>query len=304
MQQHHDGHAKEQHLVLVGACYMDTILSVPHFPEEDSKLRATSLSVRRGGNCPNSLEVLQQLLRSSAGISSGSNSDDKAAAATPAFSGLQAGRGTRIQAHLVSPLPGRASAATAQIKSSFGARQGPDGIDFSRCLYREGHEAPASSYVLRSAATGSRTVVNHNDLPDMTVEEFTAVVESLQADEAERDQGRPRQWWWHFEGRVPDTTLECMRVLRRAYGRGNDGCSSSSDRPGDDNALRISVEVEKPGRQGLRELAAEADVVFYSRSWAEVSDRRASDAARHLLQLTGGMQVGAIQRRGRGAGRE
>lgn len=248
--------------------------SVPHFPEEDSKLRATSLSVRRGGNCPNSLEVLQQLLRTSAdSISSGSKVDDKAAAATPAFSGLQAGCGTRIQAHLVSPLPGRASAATAQIKSSFGAHQGPDSIDFSRCLYRQGHEAPASSYVLRSAATGSRTVVNHNDLPDMTVEEFTAVVESLQADEAERDQGR-RQWWWHFEGRVPDTTLECMRILRRAYGRGNDGgSSSSSDRPGDDDALRISVEVEKPGRQGLRELAAEADVVFYSRSWAEVSDR-------------------------------
>lgn len=33
---------------------------------------------------------------------------------------------------------------------------------------------------------------------------------------------------------------------------------------------RISVEIEKPCREGLPELAAEADVVFYSRSWAEV----------------------------------
>lgn len=33
---------------------------------------------------------------------------------------------------------------------------------------------------------------------------------------------------------------------------------------------QVSVEVEKPGREGLPELAAEADVVFYSRSWAEV----------------------------------
>ena len=33
---------------------------------------------------------------------------------------------------------------------------------------------------------------------------------------------------------------------------------------------RISVEVEKPGRPGLQELAAEADVVFYSKSWANV----------------------------------
>ena len=36
-------------------------------------------------------------------------------------------------------------------------------------------------------------------------------------------------------------------------------------------ASRISVEVEKPRREGLIELAAHADVVFYSRSWAEVS---------------------------------
>jgi len=35
-------------------------------------------------------------------------------------------------------------------------------------------------------------------------------------------------------------------------------------------AVRISVEVEKPARPGLQELAAEADVVFYSKSWAQV----------------------------------
>ena len=32
----------------------------------------------------------------------------------------------------------------------------------------------------------------------------------------------------------------------------------------------ISVEIEKPGREGLSELALEADIVFYSRTWAEV----------------------------------
>ena len=44
-----------------------------------------------------------------------------------------------------------------------------------------------------------------------------------------------------------------MRYLRQA----SPGCT-------------ISVEVEKPGREGLVELAAEANVVFYSRGWAEV----------------------------------
>lgn len=58
----------------------------------------------------------------------------------------------------------------------------------------------------------------------------------------------------HGQGRIPEVTLECMRHLRRRF-----------------PAVRISVEVEKPGRAGLPELAADADVVFYSKSWAQVS---------------------------------
>lgn len=55
------------------------------------------------------------------------------------------------------------------------------------------------------------------------------------------------------QGRIPETTLECIQHLRAHHPRAG-----------------ISVEVEKPGRKGLRDLAREADVVFYSRSWAEV----------------------------------
>ena len=36
--------------------------------------------------------------------------------------------------------------------------------------------------------------------------------------------------------------------------------------------VKISVEVEKPGREGLQDLAALANVVFYSKSWAQVLD--------------------------------
>lgn len=56
-----------------------------------------------------------------------------------------------------------------------------------------------------------------------------------------------------MQGRIPETTLACIHHLRHHLPR-----------------ARISVEVEKPGREGLRDLAKEADVVFYSRSWAEV----------------------------------
>ena len=100
----------------------------------------------------------------------------------------------------------------------------------------------------------------------MTVEEFTAITENLGT----------RATWFHFEvpffkflrlqsfqrnfyiltssqGRIPDVILGCIQYLRRK-------CLS----------VRISVEIEKPGRQGLQELAEAADVVFYSKTWAQV----------------------------------
>ncbi|KAM4056102.1 pfkB family carbohydrate kinase domain-containing protein [Hirsutella rhossiliensis] len=213
-----------QHLVLVGACYLDTILSVPHYPEQDSKLRATSLAIRRGGNCPNTLEVLEQLLDAH------HHRDN-------------------VQAHLVSPLPERSSPATRRIVASFGPRSR---ADLDHCLYRDACSEPASSYIIRSEATGSRTIVNYNLLPEMTAREFEGVVRAFVS--------HPDSWW-HFEGRIPDTTLACIRLLR-------------SHLP----AARISVELEKPGRQGLPELAAEADVVFYSRSWAESRGHQSAEA--------------------------
>ncbi|KAL2266384.1 hypothetical protein VTJ83DRAFT_5736 [Remersonia thermophila] len=234
------------HLILVGAVYMDTILTVPRFPEEDSKLRATDVQVRRGGNVGNTLEVLAQFQASPAAAVRG------------------------LQVCLVACLPEAKSPATTKILRSFGpyhdgteehddsrvARSGGKGterkptrsvIDHARCLFRQGHEQPASSYILRSAETGSRTIVNHNPLPEMTPEEFEGIAEGFAA-----SCGEGHRFWWHFEGRIPETTLRCIRHLREKM----PGCT-------------ISVEVEKPGRDGLAELAAEADVVFYSRSWAQ-----------------------------------
>ncbi|KAI3323059.1 Ribokinase-like protein [Xylariaceae sp. AK1471] len=206
-------------LVCVGACYLDTILSVPHYPDEDSKLRASNLQVRRGGNCPNTLEVLQQLLREE----QGSHGSGK----------------VRLRPYLVSCLPSRDGPATEKIIKSFGE---DTPVNFSRCIYREGNQEPASSYIIRSSATGSRTLVNYNDLAEMTFDEFVAAADNLHCEDT----------WFHFEGRIPATTLQCIQWLRRSKPK-----------------VRVSVEVEKPGREGLEELVAEADVVFFSRSWAE-----------------------------------
>ena len=56
-----------------------------------------------------------------------------------------------------------------------------------------------------------------------------------------------------LQGRIPEILIECIKNLPISHPRAT-----------------VSVEVEKPGRLGLQELAAEADVVFYSKTWAQV----------------------------------
>ncbi|RMZ77568.1 hypothetical protein DV737_g4254, partial [Chaetothyriales sp. CBS 132003] len=224
-------------LVVVGACYLDTILTVPYYPHEDEKLRAESLSQRRGGNGPNSLELLAQLIT--------------------ARRQLEA-----LSLLLCSVLPAEHSPAVDLIKASLGPA-----VDLSTCIYREGRTEAASSYIIQSVGSGSRTVVNYNDLPEMSLKEFEHVCEKA----------GPTGKWYHFEGRIPDVVLGCIRHLRRKP-------------PG---GITVSVEVEKPGRAGLEELAAEADVVFYSQSWAKVFKGS-------LLFCTWGADGSAAWRRGTG----
>jgi hypothetical protein len=133
--------------------------SVPHYLEEDEKLRASSLKIRRGGNCPNSLEVFQQLAQPQ----------------------------DAVRMYLVSPLPSESSPATQRVKASFG-ESSP--VSLEHCLYREMHTEAASSYIIRSEQTGSRTIVNYNNLPEMTIGEFEAIVRRFSSDD---------ETWWHFE---------------------------------------------------------------------------------------------------------
>lgn len=167
-------------LVAVGACYVDTILTygsspnhlsrlgdfsqpltpiirTPHYPSEDEKQRASGLSHRRGGNCPNTLEVLQQLTSTSS---------------------------QPLSSHLIAVLPARSSFASQRIIAGL-----EPGVQLNRCIFRENLQEPASCYIIKSQATGSRTIVNFNELPDMTVDEFVERVDGLE----------PTPAWFHFE---------------------------------------------------------------------------------------------------------
>jgi ketohexokinase len=134
----------------------------PHFPEEDSKLRATSISRRRGGNCPNSAEVITQILQN----------------------GTQP-KGPVLQPLLISTVPNSASLDYSFIRDSL------KGVSIEHCIQRPSEEAP-KSYIIRSKATGSRTIVNYNELDEMTTEEFEEVFEQISVDVC----------WWHFEVHV------------------------------------------------------------------------------------------------------
>lgn len=185
-------------------------------------------------NWQNTLEVLSQLLDSPRRV------EDTAA----------------ISLHLISTFPSKSSPAIATFASSLTPR-----VSIKHSIYRETHGEPASSYIIRSRETGTRTIVNYNDLPEMTMDEFTQAVDKIAAEshDANADGAHRRGssnidatgYWFHFEGRIPAVTLSCIRFLRKTYPQ-----------------ARVSVEVEKAGRDGLEELAREADVVFYSRSWA------------------------------------
>lgn len=93
----------------------------------------------------------------------------------------------------------------------------------------------------------------------MTVDEFKAAIEPLVPASRPTAVGNVHRpdVWIHFEGRLPEVLLPCVQWLREMYGYRK--------------AVAISVECEKPDRTGMRDVAALADVVFYSRIWAEVS---------------------------------
>jgi ketohexokinase len=206
----------KNHIICIGAVYIDTILTVPHFPIEDEKTRASKLVRRRGGNTANTLEVLGQLLH------------------PPSSSGS-------TDLHLLAVLPAKSSSAARYISDSLLY------VEVDDTCMRDGFEEAASCYVILNEQNMSRTIVSVSGLPEMTAAEFMGAVERMSPVEV------GGKLWYHFEGRVPEIILECVKWLRERWGK--DVC--------------ISVECEKPERIGMAVVARYADVVFYSRLWAE-----------------------------------
>lgn len=165
-----------------------------------------------------------------------------------------------LQINLVGVLPNLFTPASRDLQASYGTENVP-----RHCIYREDEAKSARRYIIRNVSTSSITIIDHNQLRDMTFAEFKKVADTLGAKTA----------WCHFEvrdggkhhdpllmdrvadrpqGRKPDVTLKCMKYVRRKY-------------PG----VKISVELDEHATEGLQDLALHAEVVFFSTSWALVS---------------------------------
>lgn len=194
----------------VGIATLDVVSVVDRYPAEDAEVRALARHHRRGGNCTNSLAVLAQL------------------------------------GHAVSWAGTVADDGDSRLLLADAAREG---IDTRLCVTCPGGTTPVSHIAL-SRATGSRTIIHHRDLPELSADAFAHV--PLQAFD-----------WVHFEGRNVVALQSMLAAVRDLGGR-------------------CSLEVEKP-REGIEALFGQADLLLFSRQYAR--HRGFADAERFLRSV-------------------
>lgn len=184
-------------ILAVGIATLDIINETDGYPQEDSEQRALSQHIRRGGNAANTLQTLAILGHEC--WFCGTLADD----------------------------PGADT-----IRQTFRRQQ----IHDSLVTAKRASSTP-TSYVTLNRANGSRTIVHHRDLDELSYLEFSRV------DIGQFD-------WFHFEGRNIGATAQMIARVRALRPR-----------------RRVSVEIEKP-RDNIETLIELADVVIFSRHYA------------------------------------
>ncbi|KAF1964308.1 ketohexokinase-like protein [Bimuria novae-zelandiae CBS 107.79] len=172
-------------------------------------------------------------------------------------------KGGQVTLYLLCVLPSKQSTDVQFIGRSIPK------VKFDGCIFRESFENAASSYIIQAATNNSRTIVSQNPLPEMTTREFIDSASTI------RKQSEGGSSWFHFEGRIPTVTEESVRWLCEEF-----------------PSTKVSVECEKPGRTYMADVARHADVVFFSRIWAEATSHR--DPRDFLQSQLPRMKPGAI----------
>ncbi len=205
--------SNKRHIVGVGVATRDLIYRVAHYPAEDDELRAQSRHAACGGNAANTLNVLAQLGHRAIWVGTLAQDQD----------------GQRLR-HELDAL----------------------GVDTTYAAVHDCAQTP-TSLILVSEATGSRTIVHHRNLSELSVAEF------CQVPLADCD-------WIHFEGRNPEATAQMIAHVQR-------------QRP----ELPISIELEKP-RPNIEALLQPVALLIAARGYVEAQGA-ASDPAAFATQL-------------------
>ncbi|CAE6471259.1 unnamed protein product [Rhizoctonia solani] len=216
-------------IVASGTLFITHTLNVGALPDSSQitspATRASSVRRERGGASATALSVLAQF--------------------------------NNVTAYLLAPV-GSGPEGEAMLKELEAAN-----VNTRLCARRDASGVPAS-YIM-CATDGTKSVVNHNPIPDILHDEFVRLVAPLfspptPASGVEPDLSQAPFEWLHFEGRTVQTTLSNLTGL--------DGLAQER---GWRNKVVFSVEISRPGRQGQEALVKHADVVFFSHAYASSS---------------------------------
>ncbi|KAF9468068.1 hypothetical protein BDZ94DRAFT_1279970 [Collybia nuda] len=270
-------HTKSLRIVASGTLFLTHTLSLPSHPAPSTVVRAHSVEKARGGSANTLLSLLAQF--------------------------------PSVESVLVAPLGGNdeGKMILRDLEN--------EGVITRYCKIMNGAGVP-SAWILHSAENNTRTVVNHNPLPDITHEEFVSLLGPLLAPEnypqispvvspatinhvspassypstsptprSSQSGSRPILFnpnspapfdWLHFEGRSVKTTLNNITGL--------DGLAR--ERKWRSHCV-FSVDVGRKGRQGVEALIPHADIIFLNKHYAQTnSPHYATTPRTFLLSLT------------------
>ncbi|KAL0954895.1 hypothetical protein HGRIS_003828 [Hohenbuehelia grisea] len=267
---------KPLRVVASGTLFLTHTLSLAAYPAQSTVARAQTVLKSRGGSASTILSLLAQF--------------------------------SSVEAVLVAPLGGNDEGAMILKELE------KEGVITRYCKVHKDSGVP-TAWVMHSADNDSRTVVNHNPLPDITHEDFVALLGPLLVPEnylytsatspslppnapssssfvSPNASPRPSQSgphpslinpnspapfdWVHFEGRSVKTTLSNIM--------GIDGLAR--ERKWRSHCV-FSVDVGRKGRQGVEALIPHADIVFFNKHYAHAhSENYATSPRAFLLSMT------------------
>ena len=182
----------------IGIATLDIINHVASYPAEDSEIRVLSQEKKRGGNVTNTLTVLSQLGHQCFWAGTLANEPDS----QPILDDLK-----------------------------------KYNINTSHVTTYEQGKVP-TSYILLNKENGSRSIVHHRDLQELSFDDF----KKIPLEEFD---------WVHFEGRNVDQTLLMLQHLKQHY-----------------ISTPCSVEFEKQ-RGNIEQLFPYADTLIFSKDFCQ-----------------------------------